>query len=76
LFRESFVCELIRQFSLKLRRHNPQQVGVICDEGEFHIRLVEYQRVPPGIELYRNSESALRTFSGVLVVVEIPLAWD
>ncbi len=59
LFRESLVCELLRQFRLKLRRHDPEQIAVICDERKVQIRLVEYQRVLVGIELYRTVKVGL-----------------
>src|SRR5436190_5473036 len=59
LFRESLVRELLRQFRLKLRCHDPEQISVMCDERKVQIRLIEYQRVLVGIEFYRTVKVGL-----------------
>ncbi len=37
LFAKGFLCELLRQFGLKLRRHRGQQISVVSDKGKIHI---------------------------------------
>ena len=37
LFGKSFLCELLCEFRLQLRRDSREQVSVVSDKGEFYI---------------------------------------
>ena len=63
LLAEGFVTELLGQFGVELRRDHRQQLSVVGDKGQFHIRFAEYQRILVSVEPHRTVEIRFVHFS-------------